>query len=87
MSWDKQKLKWRVAFNCDRKTHFVGYFANEEAAARAYNAAFVGMPAAPGRAGGAVAVRWLIVLLALVACEPKAPARIDDIRTPPDDYN
>ena len=31
----------RVAFNWDRKTHFVGYFADEHEAARAYDAAIL----------------------------------------------
>lgn len=32
---------WRVAFNWQRRTHFVGYFADEYEAARAYNAAIL----------------------------------------------
>ena len=41
VSWIKSKGRWKVAFNHDRKTHFVGYFDNEIEAARAYNAAIL----------------------------------------------
>lgn len=39
VSWNTAKQKWRVAFNWQGKTHFVGYFVNETEAALAYNAA------------------------------------------------
>lgn len=32
-------VKWKVAFNCGGKNHFVGYFDDEIGAARAYNEA------------------------------------------------
>ncbi len=38
VSWNTRKRKWRVAFNWQGKTHFVGYFDDEEDAARAYDA-------------------------------------------------
>lgn len=43
VSWHAGKKKWQVQFNCQGKTHFVGYFAvhEEEAAARAYDAAIL----------------------------------------------
>lgn len=41
VSWDARKGRWRVAFNWRGKTHFVGYFADEEAAAWAYDAAIL----------------------------------------------
>jgi hypothetical protein len=41
VAWYTRHSKWRVAFNWQRKTHFVGYFADEEEAARAYDAAIL----------------------------------------------
>ena len=41
VSWNSQKGRWKVAFRCDGRFHFVGYFADETAAAKAYNAAVV----------------------------------------------
>ena len=38
VSWFARRGRWRVAFNWDRKTHFVGYFDDEEEAAHAYDA-------------------------------------------------
>jgi hypothetical protein len=39
VSWFSRYGKWKVAFNCDGKTHFVGYFDDEVTAAKMYNAA------------------------------------------------
>lgn len=39
VSWSKRKGRWLVQFRCHGRYHFVGYFADEEAAARAYDAA------------------------------------------------
>lgn len=41
VSWFARRSRWRVAFNWKGKTHFVGYFADEEEAARAYDAAIL----------------------------------------------
>lgn len=41
VSWYGRYGKWKVAFNHDGKTHFVGYFTDEVAAARAYDAAIL----------------------------------------------
>lgn len=41
VSWDRGKERWRVAFRWDGKHHFVGTFADEEEAARAYDAAIL----------------------------------------------
>lgn len=41
VSWASGKGRWRVAFRCNGKHHFVGYFADEEEAARAYDAAIL----------------------------------------------
>lgn len=41
VSWYGRHGKWRVAFNWQGKTHFVGYFTDEEEAARAYIAAIL----------------------------------------------
>lgn len=38
VSWSARKRKWLVQFRCHGQYHFVGYFANEEEAARAYDA-------------------------------------------------
>jgi AP2 domain len=39
VSWSARKKKWLVQFRCHGQYHFVGYFADEEAAARAYDQA------------------------------------------------
>jgi hypothetical protein len=39
VSWFARRGRWRVVYNWDRKTHFVGYFDDEEEAAHAYDAA------------------------------------------------
>ena len=39
VSWSARKKKWLVQFRCDGRYRFVGYFAGEEVAARAYDAA------------------------------------------------
>jgi hypothetical protein len=39
VSWVKSKGRWRVSFNWEGVTHFVGYFTDEVAAAKAYNEA------------------------------------------------
>jgi len=39
VSWSARKKKWLVQFRCHGEYHFVGYFGDEEAAARAYDAA------------------------------------------------
>ena len=39
VSWSARKGKWRVAFNWQGRTHFVGNFGDEAEAARAYDAA------------------------------------------------
>jgi hypothetical protein len=41
VSWYSRYEKWKVAFNCQGKTYFVGYFADEIEAARAYNLAIL----------------------------------------------
>ncbi|QEL19356.1 HNH endonuclease [Limnoglobus roseus] len=41
VSWSAAKGKWVVAFRCNGKAHFVGYFADEIVAAKAYNAAIL----------------------------------------------
>lgn len=41
VSWIKRKKRWAVAFRCNGRHHFVGYFADEEQAARAYDAAIL----------------------------------------------
>ena len=41
VSWNAQKGRWKVAFRCHGKFHFVGYFADEADAARAYDAAIL----------------------------------------------
>ena len=41
VSWDRQKLKWRVQFTVKGKRQFLGYFVSEECAGRAYDAAVV----------------------------------------------
>ena len=39
VSWNSRRKKWRVAFNCNGRFHWVGYFDDETEAAKAYNAA------------------------------------------------
>lgn len=39
VSWSSRRRSWRVAFNWRGMTFLVGYFADEESAARAYDAA------------------------------------------------
>ncbi len=39
VSWSARKKKWLVQFRCDGRYRFVGYFADEIEAARAYDAA------------------------------------------------
>jgi hypothetical protein len=39
VSWNRQKGRWVVAFRCDGRAYFVGYFSDEEDAALAYDAA------------------------------------------------
>ncbi len=39
VSWSARKKKWLVQFRHEGRYHFVGYFLDEEAAARAYDAA------------------------------------------------
>lgn len=39
VSWVARRARWRVAFNWQGETHFVGYFDDEEVAARAYDTA------------------------------------------------
>ena len=39
VSWSARKKKWLVQFRCQGQYHFVGYFVDEEAAARAYDQA------------------------------------------------
>lgn len=39
VSWYKQKMKWRVRIKIDRHSHELGYYGNEEEAARTYDAA------------------------------------------------
>jgi len=39
VSWDKRDTKWRVTINIDCRASSLGYFADEEAAARAYDKA------------------------------------------------
>jgi len=41
VSWSARKEKWLVQFRCHGKYRFVGYFADEEAAARAYDEAIL----------------------------------------------
>lgn len=41
VSWNSQKRRWKVAFRCHGEFHFIGYFADEEEAARAYDAAIL----------------------------------------------
>ena len=41
VSWVVRKSNWRVAFNWQRQTYFVGYFDDELEAAKAYNAAIL----------------------------------------------
>lgn len=37
VSWSKSKKKWVAAIKCDGKTKFLGYFADEDEAARKYD--------------------------------------------------
>jgi hypothetical protein len=37
VAWAKGRQKWRMAFNWKGETRFVGYFADEVEAAKAYN--------------------------------------------------
>jgi hypothetical protein len=39
VSWNAEKRRWKVAFRCDERFHFVGYFGDEMHAAKAYAAA------------------------------------------------
>ena len=39
VSWSARKKKWLVQFRHDGRYHFVGYFGDEEMAARAYDTA------------------------------------------------
>ena len=41
VSWFARRGRWRVAFNWERETHFVGYFDDEIEAAKAYNSAIL----------------------------------------------
>jgi AP2 domain len=41
VSWSVRKRKWLVQFRCHGEYHFVGYFADEVQAAKAYDAAIL----------------------------------------------
>ena len=38
MTWLKREGKWQARIVCEGRSMFIGYFADEEAAARAYDA-------------------------------------------------
>ena len=41
VSWSARKKKWLVQFRCHGQYRFIGYFEDEETAARAYDAAIL----------------------------------------------
>jgi hypothetical protein len=41
VSWNAEKGCWKVAFRCHGRFHFVGYFSDEQEAAKAYDVAIL----------------------------------------------